>query len=113
MLFSVRRGGSSQASSAPETGRHGEDTGTGTKPSRYLSGPRRSGLERFAAENGKRSGGLKTTFFRRNDGGAAFEMEQFQKQNALKLIRFRNLFPHDPGKKLLALLRRKFPALSA
>ena len=50
-------------------------------------------LERFAVENGNRSGGrgsgrprrmsLKTTLFRRNDGSAAFEMGQFQKQNAL------------------------------
>ena len=52
-----------------------------------------SALERFAVENGNRSGGrgsgrprrmsLKTTLFRRNDGSAAFEMGQFQKQNAL------------------------------
>ena len=52
------------------------------------------GLERFAVENGNRSGGrgsgrprrmsLKTTLFRRNDGSAAFEIGQFQKQNALK-----------------------------
>ena len=51
-------------------------------------------LERFAVENGNRSGGrgsgrprrmsLKTTLFRRNDGSAAFEMGQFQKQNALE-----------------------------
>ncbi|HJA08792.1 MAG TPA: hypothetical protein H9962_06355, partial [Candidatus Mailhella merdigallinarum] len=44
-------------------------------------------------ENGNRSGGrgsgrprrmsLKTTLFRRNDGSAAFEIGQFQKQNAL------------------------------
>ena len=50
-------------------------------------------LERFAVENGNRSGGrgsgrprrmsLKTTLFRRNDGSAAFEIGQFQKQNAL------------------------------
>ena len=52
-----------------------------------------SALERFAVENGNCSGGrgsgrprrmsLKTTLFRRNDGSAAFEMGQFQKQNAL------------------------------
>ena len=52
-------------------------------------------LERFAVEKGKRSGGrgsgrprrmsLKTTLFRRNDGSAAFEIGQFQKQNALKV----------------------------
>ena len=51
-------------------------------------------LERFAVENGNRSGGrgsgrprrmsLKTTLFRRNDGSAAFEIGQFQKQNALE-----------------------------
>ena len=50
-------------------------------------------LERFAVEKGNRSGGrgsgrprrmsLKTTLFRRNDGSAAFEIGQFQKQNAL------------------------------
>ena len=53
-----------------------------------------SALERFAVENGNRFGGrgsgrprrmsLKTTLFRRNDGSAAFEMGQFQKQNALR-----------------------------
>ena len=51
-------------------------------------------LERFAVEKGNRSGGrgsgrprrmsLKTTLFRRNDGSAAFEIGQFQKQNALE-----------------------------
>ena len=58
-------------------------------------------LERFAVEKGNRSGGrgsgrprrmsLKTTLFRRNDGSAAFEMGQFQKQHALgKLIMTEN-----------------------
>ncbi|HJA08400.1 MAG TPA: hypothetical protein H9962_04315, partial [Candidatus Mailhella merdigallinarum] len=32
---------------------------------------------------------LKTTLFRRNDGSAAFEMGQFQKQNALMGRRLR------------------------
>ena len=51
-------------------------------------------LERFAVENGNRSGArgsgrprrtsLKTMLFRRNDGSAAFEIGQFQKQNALE-----------------------------
>ena len=54
-------------------------------------------LERFAVEKGNRSGGrgsgrprrmsLKTTLFRRNDGSAAFEIGQFQKQNALRIRR--------------------------
>ncbi|WP_206215162.1 hypothetical protein [Desulfovibrio sp. ZJ200] len=45
----------------------------------------KNALERFAVENGNRSGdrgsgrprrmSLKTTFFRRNDGSAAFEIE--------------------------------------
>ena len=58
-----------------------------------------SALERFAVENGNRFGGrgsgrprrmsLKTTLFRRNDGSAAFEMGQFQKQNALMGRRLR------------------------
>ena len=58
------------------------------------SGFHTSILERFAVENSNRSGGrgsgrprrmsLKTTLFRRNDGSAAFEMGQFQKQNALR-----------------------------
>ena len=49
--------------------------------------------ERFAVENGKRSGGrgsgrprrisLKNTHFRRNDGSSAFEIGQFQKQQVL------------------------------
>ena len=54
------------------------------------------GLERFAVENGNRSGGcgsgrprrmsLKATLFRRNDGSAVFEPGQFQKQNALRAV---------------------------
>ncbi len=54
------------------------------------------GLERFAVENGNRSGGcgsgrprrmsLKATLFRRNDGSAVFETGQFQKQNALRAV---------------------------
>ncbi len=52
-------------------------------------------IERFAVENGKRSGvcgsgrprrmSLRATLFRRNDGSAAFEMGQFQKQNDLRV----------------------------
>ena len=63
-------------------------------------------LERFAVEKGNRSGGrgsgrprrksLKTTLFRRNDGSAAFEIGQFQKQNALRIrkaeVRLRRAF---------------------
>ena len=59
----------------------------------FVKSQSESALERFAVENGNRSGGrgsgrprrmsLKTTLFRRNDGSAAFEMGQFQKQNAL------------------------------
>ena len=61
------------------------------------------GLERFAVENGNRSGGrgsgrprrmsLKTTLFRRNDGSAAFEMGQFQKQHALEHFHIENALP--------------------
>ena len=60
----------------------------------FVKSQSESALERFAVENGKRSGGrgsgrprrisLKNTLFRRNDGSAAFEMGQFQKQNALR-----------------------------
>ena len=59
----------------------------------FVKSQSESALERFAVENGNRSGGrgsgrprrmsLKTTLFRRNDGSAAFEIGQFQKQNAL------------------------------
>ena len=63
----------------------------------FVKSQSESALERFAVENGNRSGGrgsgrprrmsLKTTLFRRNDGSAAFEMGQFQKQNALPTAR--------------------------
>ncbi|MBS5050534.1 MAG: hypothetical protein KHZ29_11725, partial [Desulfovibrionaceae bacterium] len=79
-------------------------------------------LERFAVEKSKRSGGrgsgrprrmsLKTTLFRRNDGSAAFEIGQFQKQNALDVSVYQHVLLKISPPEVQFLLRRFPPPAS-
>ena len=83
-------------SAAPAVFWRGDRRDLGARKGRRIPSPRRSasspaiesGLPWNAASAPASAGaaaraGLKTALFRRNDGGAAFEMGQFQKQNAL------------------------------